>query len=51
MMPVGKTIKLNSNATYNLHRIDNQTNTYDQDMAGHYWKMEEKGLKCLDCDN
>jgi len=51
MMPVGKTIKINGNAENNLHRIDNQDETSDYDMAGHYWKMEEKGLKCLDCTN
>jgi hypothetical protein len=33
-----------------LYDIENTSNMWDGDMAGHFWKMTKQGLECLDCD-
>jgi len=48
-LPVGKMIRINKDMGHALHRVENITDTYDYDMAGHTWKMTENGLLCLDC--
>lgn len=47
-MPEGKVIYLDESAKDLIHDIDNVTDTYDDDMIGHYWLMTNAGLKCLD---
>lgn len=49
-VPVGKVLKLDNNMQYFLYDVDNVTDTWDQDMAGHSWQMTKEGLKCLDCN-
>ena len=48
-VPVGKSVLLDANGDWNYHHIANQDDMEDHKMAGHLWKMESKGLKCVDC--
>lgn len=48
-IPVGKTIYLQSDAENIIYDIRNSSGTLDTDMLGHYWKMKEEGLTCIDC--
>jgi hypothetical protein len=32
-----------------IYDIKNTADTWDYDMLGHYWKMEEDGLTCISC--
>jgi len=47
-IPVGKTIYLESNLEDLIYDIQNVTDTYDDDMLGHYWTMTEEGLRSPD---
>jgi phage shock protein PspC (stress-responsive transcriptional regulator) len=46
-VPTGKTIYLD----HSLNNIidDIEDGMWDEDMLGHYWKMEKNGLTCLSC--
>jgi phage shock protein PspC (stress-responsive transcriptional regulator) len=50
-IPVGMVIYLDPSLTRIIYDVDNVTNTYDQDMLKRRWKMTERGLQCVDCDN
>ncbi len=49
-LPVGKSIFLSKDTEMILDDIDNVTDTGDEDMAGHEWKMTLHGLECVDCN-
>jgi phage shock protein PspC (stress-responsive transcriptional regulator) len=49
-LPVGKMIFISKDLGNALYDVQNVTDTYDYDMAGHTWKMTENGLTCMDCD-
>jgi phage shock protein PspC (stress-responsive transcriptional regulator) len=51
LLPVGKTVFLDRSALRVIYDIPNVTDMNDQYMVDHYWRMEEKGLVCLDCDS
>lgn len=48
-LPVGKSVFLSKDTEMILDDIDNVTDTGDEDMAGHEWKMTAHGLECVDC--
>jgi hypothetical protein len=48
-IPVGKVIYLDHSIEDLIYDIKNQENMWDYDMLGHYWKMEKKGLTCINC--
>ena len=48
-VPEGKTLFFSNNMKHFLDDVKNTTDTYDEDMLGHYWKMNGEELKCLDC--
>jgi phage shock protein PspC (stress-responsive transcriptional regulator) len=48
-IPNGTTIYLAENIKRIIEDIPNVNDTYDPQMVGHYWRMEEAGLTCLDC--
>lgn len=49
-VPIGKTVFITDEMKSILNDVKNVTDTWDWDMAGHYWKMTEKGLICVDHD-
>ncbi len=49
-VPKGKTIYLDRSLKNVIYDVDNVTNTYDQDMLGRRWKMNDRELECVDCD-
>ncbi len=50
-LPIGKVIYFDKSVKYLLDDVENTTNTWDGDMINRRWKMTEKGLKCIDCDD
>ncbi len=50
-LPKGKVIYFDKSVKYLLDDIENTTNTWDGDMIGRRWKMTDKGLACIDCNN
>lgn len=48
-LPVGSEVFLDPSVENVIFDIDNVHNMWDGDMVGHTWKMEKKGLVCLDC--
>jgi phage shock protein PspC (stress-responsive transcriptional regulator) len=50
-VPKGKVVYFDKNTKYLLDDVDNTTNTWDGDMVGRRWKMTERGLKCIDCED
>tara|TARA_B110000908_G_C10233777_1_gene442083 strand:- start:93 stop:1664 length:1572 start_codon:yes stop_codon:yes gene_type:complete len=50
-IPVGKTIFMDYSLENMIFDIKNVSYTYDDDMLGHYWKMEKEGLSCTSCEN
>ncbi|MBE9469463.1 MAG: PspC domain-containing protein [Bacteroidetes bacterium] len=46
-IPVGKVIYLNQNMEDVIFDIENTTNTFDDNMLGHYWVMKPEGLTLL----
>jgi len=48
-LPVGKSVFLSKGTESILHNVDNVTDTWDEDMAGHEWRMTSQGLECVDC--
>ncbi len=51
MIPVGKVVYFDKSVKYLLEDIENTSNTWEGDMAGRRWKMTEKGLECIDCED
>ncbi|MEK6614710.1 MAG: hypothetical protein AABZ32_01155, partial [Bacteroidota bacterium] len=49
-LPKGKIVYLAKNMSAVLHDIQNETNTYDGDMVGKNWIMEDEELRCVDCE-
>lgn len=49
-VPKGKTIYLDRSLKNVIYDVDNVTNTYDQDMLGRRWKMNDRELECVDCE-
>lgn len=49
-VPKGKIIYLDASLKNVIYDVDNVTNTYDQDMLGRRWKMNDKELECVDCE-
>jgi len=49
-VPKGKVIYLDKSLKNVIYDVDNVTNTYDQDMLGRRWTMNDKELECLDCE-
>jgi phage shock protein PspC (stress-responsive transcriptional regulator) len=49
-VPKGKTVYLDRSLKNVVYDIDNVTNTYDQDMLGRRWKMNDRELECVDCE-
>lgn len=48
-IPQGKVLYLRADSKAVIYDIENQSNTWDHEMLGHYWQMQARGLKCLDC--
>jgi phage shock protein PspC (stress-responsive transcriptional regulator) len=49
-VPKGKVIYLDKSLKNVIYDVDNVTNTYDLDMLGRRWTMNDKELECLDCE-
>jgi phage shock protein PspC (stress-responsive transcriptional regulator) len=49
-LPINSVVYLDKSTRTFLDDVDNIQNIYDGDMPKHYYKVEEEGLKCLDCD-
>ena len=49
-VPKGKVVYFDRSLKNVIYDVDNVTNTYDQDMLGRRWKMNEKEMECVDCD-
>jgi phage shock protein PspC (stress-responsive transcriptional regulator)/uncharacterized membrane protein len=49
-LPEGQTIYLDESTRTFLYDVDNIQDVYDNDMAGHHFKMTREGLDCLDCE-
>lgn len=49
-LPINSVVYLDKSTRTFLDDVDNIQNIFDGDMPKHYYKMEEEGLKCLDCD-
>ena len=48
-IPVGMVVFLDHSLEDLIYDIKNQENMWDNDMLGHYWKMEKEGLTCMSC--
>ena len=48
-LPVGAEIFLDPSVENVIYDIENFHNMLDRNMIGHTWRMERKGLVCLDC--
>lgn len=49
-VPKGKTVYLDPSLKNVIYDVDNATNTYDLDMLGRRWKMNDRELECVDCE-
>lgn len=49
-VPKGKVVYLDKSLSNVIYDVDNATNTYDLDMLGRKWKMNDKELECVDCE-
>lgn len=49
-LPINSVVYLDKSTRTFLDDVDNIQNIFDGDMPKHYYKIEEEGLKCLDCD-
>ena len=49
-LPVGAEIFLDPSIENLIFDIENVHNIWDGNMVGHTWKMSQKGLVCLDCE-
>lgn len=50
-LPVGSEIFLDPSVENIIYGIENFHNMWDGNMIGHTWRMERKGLVCLDCQD
>ncbi len=50
-LPKGKVIYFDKSTKYVLDDVENTTHTWDGDMINRRWKMTDKGLDCIDCEN
>ncbi len=48
-IPKNKVVFLSKSTRNMLSDVHNTTDTYDRDMPGHYWMMDNDELSCLDC--
>ena len=49
-LPVGNEIFLDPSIENLIFDIENVHNIWDSNMVGHTWRMSQKGLVCLDCE-
>lgn len=49
-IPINKVIYFNESSKNIIFDVENMSDTWDYDMIGHYWKMSNDGLLCLDCE-
>ena len=49
-LPENQVIYLEESSRTFLYEVDNVQGVYDNDMAGHHFKMTREGLDCLDCE-
>jgi len=49
-LSVNSVVYLDASTQTYLNDVNNVQNIYDGDMPKHYYKMNENGLECLDCD-
>ncbi|MES2629392.1 MAG: hypothetical protein V4616_10540, partial [Bacteroidota bacterium] len=47
-LPVGKSVYLSPEMSHYLYDLKNVSDTWDNDMLGHTWKMTAQGLSCPD---
>jgi phage shock protein PspC (stress-responsive transcriptional regulator) len=50
-LPKGKVIYFDKSVKTLLDDVDNITNTWDGHMISRRWKMTDKGLECIDCED
>ncbi|MES2678987.1 MAG: PspC domain-containing protein [Bacteroidota bacterium] len=50
-LPRGKVIYFDKSMKYVLDDVENTTHTWDGDMINRRWKMTDKGLDCIDCED
>lgn len=50
-LPLGTIVKLDPGIEHFLDDVENTSNTWDGDMAGRRWRMTERGLECIDCQD
>ena len=49
-LPENQVVYLDESSKTFLYEVDNLQGVYDNDMAGHYFRMTRDGLDCLDCE-
>jgi hypothetical protein len=50
-LPMNQVVYLEESSRTFLYEVDNIQGVYDNDMAGHHFKMTRDGLDCLDCED
>jgi hypothetical protein len=50
-LPENQVVYLEESSRSFLYEVDNIQGVYDNDMAGHHFKMTRDGLDCLDCED
>lgn len=48
-VPRGSTVYFTPASEEVIYDVPNVTNTHDDHMVGHYWRMTDRGLECTDC--
>ena len=48
---MGRTVYLDRSSLRVIYDIPSVTDTHDTCMVDNHWRMEEKGLVCLDCSD
>ena len=48
-LPIGSEVYLDPSVENLLYGVENAHNMWDGEMIGHTWKMERRGLVCMDC--
>ena len=49
-LPIGSEVYLDPSVENLLYGVENAHNMWDGEMIGHTWKMERRGLVCMDCE-
>ena len=49
-LPENQVVYLEESSRTFLYEVDNIQGVYDNDMAGHHFKMTQDGLDCMDCE-